>query len=502
MKTIKKIITDVSFLTVACVFLCSFIISCFFVSPVSASSISYSSASSFDSSFTSSCIESFYSNSSVTSFGFSEDNSIMCFDGSYYNYLLCFKVDSSCTVGTIQDSSGVYHTCIYSDATSYIYKSYTSFTPASLDSVTFGNFVNASYYKPCVVVIDDSHFCVDLIQRSNNRLTRNSFPTSPYDFCFSNGGYVAPFKPSGVTSFTGLDLDFNESDFYQWLVDNNKIDISGSNSGVSVSGKIPSYIGMIKLASFIHFYHQFGGSNTSFFKYIYNWFSYMNIVSQTKDNVNILKNTIDSLYQEYINSYIHEIVPNMSGHAHNRKNIITQTDDNNLSLVTDDTNDTVDTSILRDILRGIIQISNNVANSTDAIIRKLDQLNFTVNVANNGGTFNSSEIWGFGDITESSNYNTLVSEFETRGIDISAAENLSINPLSSATQKESFSITVLMPDSFSNGEFSSKSVTHTIDSNSKMYNTLILFRKIIGFSVIIYYAIRLRFSLPSLIRGE
>lgn len=59
-----------------------------------------------------------------------------------------------------------------------------------------------------------------------------------------------------------------------------------------------------------------------------------------------------------------------------------------------------------------------------------------------------------------------------------------------------------MPDQFVNGQFTEKTVTHTIDNTSKMYNTLILFRKLIAFAVVAYFAIRIRFELPHLIRGE
>ena len=50
----------------------------------------------------------------------------------------------------------------------------------------------------------------------------------------------------------GLDLGINETDFRQWIIDNNKI------------SDLPAYIGTSKLASFIHFYNTFGSNRSNF----------------------------------------------------------------------------------------------------------------------------------------------------------------------------------------------------------------------------------------------
>lgn len=319
-------------------------------------------------------------------------------------------------------------------------------------------------------------------------------------FSFSNEKIYNPDDYQVVNPFFSLDVD----DFYTWLVNNDKIQVSGDSGGVSVGGKIPSYIGVQKLKSFLTFYKNFGSSNQSFVRHIVDWFSFMNIASQTKDNINILKSTTDALYQEYINyrSGTHAYWPTATK-IQKRQNIDTVTDDDNTSLITDDNSDTLDISLLRDILRGVIAISNNLIDGVSKIVSALNQLDFTVNVANDGGVgFSASDIWGSGDITESENYLSLTAAFMDKGVDVSAAENMKINYLDNATQQNSFTVSVVMPDQFVNGQFTEKTVTHTIDNTSKMYNTLLLFRKLIAFAVIVYFAIRIRFELPNLIRGE
>lgn len=199
----------------------------------------------------------------------------------------------------------------------------------------------------------------------------------------------------------------------------------------------------------------------------------MNIAGQTKDNIRILKTIIDNLYQEYINyrSGTHAYWPGATK-IQDRNDIDTQTDNDNLTLVTDDSNDTLDISILRDILRGVIAVSNNLIDGVSKIVSALNQLDFTVNVVNNGGaSFDANSIWGTGDITQSENYLSLTNAFLDKGVDVSAAENMKINYLENATQQDSFTVSVVMPDQFINGQFTEKTFTHTIDNTSKMYNT-------------------------------
>ena len=322
---------------------------------------------------------------------------------------------------------------------------------------------------------------------------------------FNTHYVVNSFEPdySGPLIGFPVGLDFSVSDFMQWLVDNDKISVSADSGGVSVGGKIPAYIGISKLQSFLEFYKQFGSSNSSFISRIGSWFSYMNIVNQSNDNIVILKSTIDSLYREYINSYKHEFYSNSANQAHHRRNVNTQTTDDDLTLVTDTVDDDIYTSLLREIIRGIVALQSSIVSGLRAVIDTLNNLDFSVNVANNGGTgFDVNSIWGTGDITQSENYLALTNAFMDKGVDVSAAENMKINYLDNATQQDSFTVSVVMPDQYVNGQFTEKTVTHTIDNTSKMFNTLILFRKLIAFAVIAYFAIRIRFELPHLIRGE
>lgn len=367
---------------------------------------------------------------------------------------------------------------------------YTSFT-----SVPTGNNTSFGICRPDYVQSSYKQYMVCSFYYDSNYGFYNSFELD-YNRGYCFGTYILPpFNPDkGYYQYyyNGVQFSFDPDDFYTWIINNNKL------------VELPSYIVESKLLSFLNFYKDYGGSATSFFQYIPQWFTYMSIGGQTNDNINILKNSIDKLFREY-QTYL------SNNHAYwpgavkleKRNNIDTKTDNDNLDLVTDKQSDDDVTLILRDILRGVIAIPNQLFSVGQSIIGALNQLDFTVNVANNGGVgFDTNSIWGTGDITQSENYLALTSAFMDKGVDVSVAENMKINYLDNATQQDSFTVSVVMPDQYLNGQFTEKTVTHTIDSTSKMFNTLLLFRKLIAFAVIAYFAIRIRFELPHLIRGE
>lgn len=64
--------------------------------------------------------------------------------------------------------------------------------------------------------------------------------------------YYDPAFVSSPSTLYGLDLSINETSFYDWIIENDKL------------SELPSYITQSKLLSFIKFYSNFGGSFTNF----------------------------------------------------------------------------------------------------------------------------------------------------------------------------------------------------------------------------------------------
>lgn len=314
---------------------------------------------------------------------------------------------------------------------------------------------------------------------------------------------------------TGIDLSFNEDDFVQWIIDNDKVDVSVGSSGGSVSGKIPAYIGLQKLRSFIHFYKSYGGSNSSFLGYIGQWFSKMNIVAQTTENVNILKKTIDILYQEYLNSYMKTFYDNSANQVHHRRNIVTNTDDTDLTLVTDDTNDTIDISILRDILRAIIQFQTTFSDYMERLFAKLDNLDFVTTVVNDGGNTNPidlSDLYNY----DSDAFSDDLQDFETS---IEEVQSVPMGYISTINQnglmpenmlQDKNSLTVNIPTitgftvANNGGTYSTQTGSYVLRSTDYPWLDTVV-QKIKRFASIILilgYLVHLRYRIPELIRGE
>lgn len=332
-------------------------------------------------------------------------------------------------------------------------------------------------------------------------------------FNFSIPPYVPDF--SGPLVGFPVGLDFSVADFMQWLVDNDKIAVSVDGGGTSVGGKIPAYIGMSKLKSFLEFYKQFGSSNTSFVSRIGSWLSYMNIANQTNDNIVILKNTIDSLYREYVNSYKHEFYSNSANQAHHRSNVNTQTTDDDLALVTDDANDDIYTTLLREIIRGIVALQSSTVSGFRVVIDTLNSLDFSVNVANNGGEFPSIDLAPLYTY-DSDDFNDDLNGFAEDVADlqqlpltyVTNINNNTLMPENMLTDKDNLSVNIPNISGFTvsnNGSaYSTQTTTYNLKSSDYPWlDTMV--KKIKRFAsilLIIGYLVHLRFKIPDLVRGE
>lgn len=246
-------------------------------------------------------------------------------------------------------------------------------TPSTLSTVNFSLVpFDSSVEQPNIVKWDniDHYECgYGYIQDGTYNFTGTDH-NLVYLFSFDNE--ASSLSPDYLEVPVGF--DFGVDDFYTWIINNNKL------------SELPSYIVQSKLKSFLNFYKSFGSSNSFFISKIVDWFNYVSIPNQTLENIRSLKSSTDKLYQEYLNyrSSTHAYWPGATK-LQERDSIDTVTNNNNTSLITDDANDDIYTKLLRDILRGVISISNNVVQACSNIVTKLDQLDFTVSVSNNGG---------------------------------------------------------------------------------------------------------------------
>lgn len=331
--------------------------------------------------------------------------------------------------------------------------------------------------------------------------------------------YLLTVENSYVPEYDVINMPFYSLDvdgFEEWLINNDKVSVDVSSGGASVGGKIPAYIGVQKLKSYIKFYKDFGSSNVNFSKKIWSWFSYMNILGQTQDNINILKSTTDMLYQEYINyrSGTHAYWPSATK-IQERQNIDTVTDDNNTTLITDDSNDTIDISILRDILRGVISISNNIIETGSKIIDKLEQLEFVVNVSNGGGSvpdLDLSKLYLYDSDAFADDLQAFQSDIEdVQSVPMGCISDINQNslmPENMLEDKNSLTVNIPTITGFTVGNNGS---AYTTQTGSYVLRSIdypwldTAVQKIKRFAsilLIIGYLVHLRYRIPEIVRGE
>ena len=355
------------------------------------------------------------------------------------------------------------------------------------------------------------NFPTDFLNGSNGFLDQYS----DYDIVFwgvANGNYDCRAKSfntyyvvnSFESAYETVTLPFYSLDvdgFYDWIINNNKL------------SDLPSYIVQAKLKSFLEFYKQFGSSNTFFTSKIGDWFSHMNIGNQTLSNISALKSATDRLYQEYIDyrSGTHAYWPGATK-LQERNDIDTITNNNNTILITDDNNDDIYTKLLRDILRGVISISNNIVQGCSDIVNKLEHLTFVNNIVNNGGDTDLSLLFDYDEQQFQSDWNTLEDTIQDDidnklGI-VDSINQRSIMPENMLTDQNNASITIPMINGFTvssdGASYETLTGSYTIDmSEHTTFDSV--FKKIKRFTgviLIIAYLIRLRFRIGAIIRGE
>lgn len=457
-----------------------------------------------------------YDNSSLSSFGYSSNNSYFFADYNSFNstftVYVVFQDDIDYDVIGKSYKNGAYRqfplavftkgvtavSTSFSGLNTCNYSSFTS-TPSG-NETTFGicqpSYVSSDYqqYLICPFYFDSSSGFYNSLSLSYNR-----------GYCF--GTYILPpFTPEDdyyQYYYKGVQLNFNPDDFYNWIINNNKL------------GELPEYIVQSKLLSLLEFYKSYGGSATSFFRYIPQWLIYVSVPAQTSENITILKNSIDNLYRQYLDyrSNNHAYWPG-SVKLEKRNEIDTVTDNDNLTLVTDKQTDDDITLILRDILRGVISIPNQIYVTGEDIIGAIRQLDFTVNVSNNGGSppVDLNSLWSYNSEEFNDDLNQFSSDIaEVQQLPVSYVSEINNNPLmpeKMLSDKDSLSVNIPNMSGFTVSDdgksFSTQTTTYNL--NSSQYPWLDpLVKKIKRFAsilLIIGYLIHLRYKMPEIIRGE
>lgn len=312
--------------------------------------------------------------------------------------------------------------------------------------------------------------------------------------------YNFPYDPilSPILDYP-YNLDIQSQSFTEWLISTEKyLDIYHSLQANHVSG-------------FVEVFREFGGSASFFKRYCKGFFDFNNIGQGVSDYNLILRKT-KALYQEYLRLKNDTVGNHLAPRV--ESTIVPETNDNNTVLVTNAVDDTTIISLLRDILRSLIALPNTLNDFTQLILNKLDSLDLTTNIVNDGG----SGITDFSDlyVYDVDSFNNDLADFEADIEDvqsvpmgyISNINQNSLMPEKMLEDKDSLIVNVPTVTGFTvggngstystqTGSYVLRSVDYpwldTVVQKIKRYASILL---------ILGYLVHLRYRIPELVRGE
>lgn len=296
-------------------------------------------------------------------------------------------------------------------------------------------------------------------------------------------------------------LYINDQEFVQWLLNNGRyVEINNS----MLSNHVGDTVGIFK---------KYGGNNTAFARLLKQFFDLRNIGQGVSDyNVAIAK--IRELYREFEAERKQELLNKFYGRTEDTQNIKPDTNETNNTLITNLSTDDIYTKLLRDILRALIAMQNNLGDLLISINDKLDNLDNTVNIVNDSGIddLDFSSLW----VYDSDAFND---DLETFSEDIASVQRLPVQYVSTIGQNnlmpermlsDKDSLTVNLPNIAgftvtNNGKtFSTQTTSYTLKSTDYPWLDPVVkkIKRFAGIMLILGYLVHLRFKIPEIVRGE
>lgn len=294
-----------------------------------------------------------------------------------------------------------------------------------------------------------------------------------YTSCFCAYDYVYIYDPLLFPLVEmPLNLDIQEQSFAEWLVSSGHI------------ADIPYTVTTNNLSQLISYFAQYGSSASLFIEHFPEFALETGLPNAEKSVLSVTLNKLRSLYQQYLNEK-NAIVAD----------VLVRYDDNYNLTVPDTVVNDDNTSDLF-LLRALLTLNNNMCYYLDIISDKIDSLDFTTNIVNdNSYMFNS------GSIENNETYNNFLTTLNQKTSFSDDIENLDTNLFADLQETNSLTVPFIVPE-FQNGKFVSKQASYTIDENSKLYEYIQIFKDLFSFFAIIFFCLRLKNNLPSLIHSD
>lgn len=325
---------------------------------------------------------------------------------------------------------------------------------------------------------------------------------SAYPVAVFSGTNEHPFDPIIDPIYNATySLYINDTEFTEWLINTERY--YEINSAM-LANHVSDTVGIFK---------KYGGNNTAFSRLLKQFFDLRNIGQGVTDyNVAIAK--IRELYREFEAERKQELLSKFYGRTEDTENIKPDTNETNNTLITNLSTDDIYTQLLRDILRSLIAMQNNLGDLLISINDKLDNLDNTVNIVNDSGVedLDFSALWVYDP-------DSFDDDLQTFSEDVASVQQLPVQYVTSISQN------ALMPERMlSDKDFLSVNIPNisgfTVSNNGKAFSTQTttynlkstdypwldpLVKKIkrfTGIMLIIGYLVHLRYKIPELVRGE
>lgn len=453
-----------------------------------------------------------YKNKSIIDFGYSSDNSTLCiYESSNTIFIYIQKSDTFVDLGSgcflNANLSGFYPTLI-----SYSFTN-TSSSISDLLNHSFSlnsiSYPNSGYYLFNVPVFDSnrnryyianiksSYSSIHDIVLNGGYSDTNPDTSKPLAFFYN---YVPAFNPIISPLYDAVySLSIEKEEFIKWLIDNEKyVEIADSLVENRVSG-------------FVDIFQRYGSNTKSFAYNVKQFFEFIGIGQTVSDYESVLEKT-RSLYREYQQYVRFQLMEHYNNKVKDTLNIKPVTNDNNTTLITDADSDTVVIRLLRDILRSLIALPVNIGDLIRTLEVKVDGLDNSVIIANDGGSSDLSSLW-----TYSSNdfdddlLNFSLDIAEVQQIPLQYLTNINENPLmpeKTLTDKENLTVNIPNISGFtvsdSGKSFSTQTTSYVISSNDYPWLDSLVkkIKRFSGILLILAYLVSLRYRLPEIVRGE
>lgn len=480
------------------------IIFCFSAFPVSAYTtvtfeipFNHYNNSSIDDSTSSTIFNNIYSNQSIIDLGYTSENSTLSFyqdvDG-YRFYLQKTELFINIKNGIILNTSSGrrFISSSFSDINSIINSVYTE---------SYLKFNNTSSYVnlPCYVPDSNTYYLCKVRSVATSTVSLSGDPDTTKPLCFYYN-YMPVYDPITLPIYQAVySLSIEKEEFIKWLIDNEKyVEIADSLVENRVSG-------------FVDIFQRYGANSNAFAYNVKQFFEFIGIGQTVSDYGAVLEKT-RSLYREYQRYVRQQLIDHYNNKVKDTLNIKPLTNDNNTSLITDSADDTVVVRLLRDILRSLISLPVNIGDLIRTLEFKLDNLDNSVIISNDGGSTDLSILWTYNNNDfDDDLLNFSLDVAEVQQLPLQYLTNINENPLMPEKMlKDKDNLTVNIPNisgftvSDSGKSFSTQTTSYVISSNDYPWLDPLVkkIKRFSGILLILAYLVSLRYRLPEIVRGE